>query len=235
MRKSRKRNKKRKSQDVRKVDFGLSIDIREPQWIIDQLKERCDPEQLRIEMFEVGDYFYGGKIGIERKSATDFILSIPKVFHQVQELKRAFEIPYLLIEGDYSLLFGTRRKMSPKAIVGALCSIKAHYDVNVMFTNQQYLVDTILTLVEKHTDEKAVPYRPLRPQPSTSDYQINILTSLPYVGETTAKLILNEFGSPLNALTNIDRWSKIPRITALRLRKIREVLNEGDPEDTWEV
>lgn len=218
-----------------KVDMDISIDLREPQWIIDQFKQICNPDKLRIEPFEVSDYFIGDRIGIERKSVHDFVLSIPKVFSQVQELKDNFAIPYLLLEGDFSLLFGTRRQMSPQAINGALVSVKAHYDVNIMFTNQAMIIHTILAIFEKHTDGKAIPYRPIRPKPSITDHQLHILTSLPRVGEKTARALLEEYETPVNAIRNIDDWSKIKGITPPRARKIKEILYQGEVDDTWEV
>lgn len=219
----------------RKVDMDISIDIREPQWIIDQFKQSCNTDRIRIEAFEVGDYFVGDTIGIERKAVHDFVLSIPKVFSQVQELKDNFNIPYLLLEGDFSLLFGTRSQISPNAILGALISVKAHYDVNIMFTNQAMVVQTILALFEKHTDGKAIPYRPIRPKPSITDHQLHILTSLPSVGEKTARELLERFNTPVNAIRNIDDWTKVRGITPQRARKIKEILYQGEPDDTWEV
>lgn len=232
-----KRYKKRTLPEMpdQRVKVELSIDLREPQWLIDAFKMACDPDLLHIGVFEVGDYFYGKKLGIERKSPTDFVMSIPKVFAQVQELRGAFEIPYLLIDGDFSLLFSTHRHISPRAIIGALTSIKAHYDVNIMFTNQAHIVNTVLSLIEKHTDSTAVPYTPMRPRPTNEDYQVHVLTSLPHVGPATAKDILKRYGSVMNAFRHVEEWAKVPRITAERQREIAKILSEGSDDEAWEL
>ena len=74
-------------------------------------------------------------------------------------------------------------------------------------------------------NEPAVPI--IRGKPKlmeTPDEQEFFLAGLPLINIKRARLILNKFKNPINALNNIDSWEKIPTIGKRIVREVKKVL-----------
>ena len=73
---------------------------------------------LIVSALPAGDYIINGTIGIERKSAEDFVQSIiaNRLFDQIARLKRSAPRPLLIVEGNPYM---TAHKIQDCAIRGA--------------------------------------------------------------------------------------------------------------------
>ena len=84
---------------------------------------------------KVGDYIASDRVGIERKTMTDFLGSVmnQRLFRQLNELSANFESPVLILEGNPELLWH-ESGMHPNAIRGALASIAVDHSVPIIWT-----------------------------------------------------------------------------------------------------
>lgn len=113
--------------------FLLRVDNRETRsGLTQQLKSRSDLE-VKFEDLPVGDFLLSDDVVVERKAASDFVLSIldKRLFSQVQLMKAAYARAIVLIEGD---VFATRSAIQPDALRGALSWLAVIEGVAVMTT-----------------------------------------------------------------------------------------------------
>ncbi|MFT4092905.1 MAG: ERCC4 domain-containing protein, partial [Niabella sp.] len=84
----------------------------------------------------VGDYIINNYIGIERKTAADFVQSIisNRLFEQISRLRRAIPRPLLIIEGNP---YGTSHQISESAIRNAMLSVMIAWQVPVLFAKDK--------------------------------------------------------------------------------------------------
>ncbi|WP_069807697.1 ERCC4 domain-containing protein [Vulcanisaeta thermophila] len=174
---------------------------------------------------EVGDYVVPGNVGIERKRAMDLISSIVdgRLFEQSNELSRAYDRAYVVIEGDLWRA-ASRRDVHEHAIISSLVSI-INLGVRVLFTHNEegtaYLIKTIAEGGSTH----GVKSVPVRKGGTIYDAQIAFLSSLPGIGMRRAEALLRAFGTPLNALNNLNQWvRRVDGINEKVVAAVRKVL-----------
>ncbi|MEG1349613.1 MAG: ERCC4 domain-containing protein, partial [Hafnia sp.] len=136
---------------------------------------------------------------VERKSASDFILSImdQRLFQQVAKMKLEYAKPMILIEGD---VFRTRSKMKPAAIAGAMSYLTAIAGVNLVTIADPRETAMMLATMARHLQEGLgyeIPMRVGKPKSSAlmSQYLVESLAS---IGPKNAKVLLKHFGSALD-------------------------------------
>ncbi|GBC75469.1 UvrABC system protein C [archaeon HR06] len=162
---------------------------------IRELGGRVDFAQL-----EVGDYILSNECGIERKSIKDLIRSVydGRLFDQIFRLQEEFDMVFLLIEGDLKEI--EEYSENPKAIYGALISLLLNTKVRLIPSpNPLVSAQLILTLAE-HLQRKRGVGGPLirkgKKGENLYQQQLNLISSLPGVGERLAKRLLEVFGTP---------------------------------------
>ena len=94
-------------------------------------------ENLNIieKQLKVADYICSERVGVERKTVTDFLESIldQRIFNQLCALAESFTNPVLLIEGNPESMF-MERNIHPNTIRGVLSSIAIDYKVPILWT-----------------------------------------------------------------------------------------------------
>lgn len=86
---------------------------------------------IEYKQLEAGDYIIGERFIIERKTASDFILSIQsnRIFDQCRKLHRTHHFPLLLLEGNpYSI----EKSISRNTIQGAMISINTGWQIPII-------------------------------------------------------------------------------------------------------
>lgn len=151
----------------------------------------CDVIEKRLEL---ADFIISDEIGVERKSAHDFVRSVMdgRLFSQIANLRGSFAKPVLLIEGKN--LYG----IHPNAIRGAVSSIAIDYGVPIIWTDS--IEDTasyLYTIARREQLEKGkeVGIKGERKPFTMGEYQEYVIASLPGIGPLTAKSLLSHFGS----------------------------------------
>jgi Fanconi anemia group M protein len=204
----------------------VTVDYRErPSGIIDLMIQAGI--KLKIEKMSYGDYIINDRITIERKTATDFLLSMidGRLFKQVANLKKNTRHPLILIEGNP---FRTDLKVNRSAIQGALLNIQIIFYLPIVYSRSRKesveMMQNMARQIEKNTDVMPLRngYRPRK----LASRQLYILQGLPGIGPQIAKRLLKRFGSVSKALmAPVERLNRVDGIGLVTAKKIREVLD----------
>lgn len=174
---------------------------------------------------DIGDYVVPGNVGIERKNAMDFISSIVdgRLFEQGSELVKAYDKAYVIIEGDLWRA-ASRRNVHEHAIISSLISL-SEIGIRILYThNEEGTAYTIKSLAEGGVN-LGVKTTVIKKSNSIYDAQITFLSSLPGIGIKRAAALLKAFGTPLNALNNLNQWvRKVDGINEKIVALVRKVL-----------
>lgn len=195
--------------------------------ILDILKQRCN---LVEQQLEVGDYLLSKRVCVERKTTGDFISSIldQRLFAQISEMKRNFENPVLIIEGNG--LFRDERKVHPNAIRGALASVSIDYGIPVIHTeNNLETAEMLLTIAKREQLPRKSSFnvRGSKRAKSMNDVQEILLAGLPNVNTATAKSLLKHFGSPEKVFAATEsQLMEVGGIGPIMAKRIRTVLSK---------
>jgi Fanconi anemia group M protein len=114
--------------------------------------------------------------------------------------REAFAKPFVIIEGDISLLFSIRN-VAPNAILGALSSLVLDWNVPILITkNKEETADLLLVIAKREQLEKkrSLPMRPEQKPQLLDEAQQFFVEGLPQIGPETARALLKHFKSPKN-------------------------------------
>jgi len=204
----------------------IHADIREkPSLVTKILQKKCD---LQFQSLVSADYRLSARLGVERKTTSDFLQSMidKRLFNQLHELKRNFAKPLLLIEGNGADLFSLR-KINENAIRGALASVVIDYSVPIIWTHSPHETASMLYSMAYREQIKLKKNTQIREKirfRSFNQQQMFLLSGLPGISDEKAKNLLKQFGSPEkifaaseNELTEV---SGIGNILAKRVRHL---------------
>jgi Fanconi anemia group M protein len=149
------------------------------------------------ETLSIGDFIISDRTAIERKTAEDFVASIidGRLFEQISNLKSAYEMPILLIEGES---FQTSRNIAPEAVMGAVASIIIDFSVPVVWTRSPSETALLLLSIarrEQSKGERRPRIRMERRPESLAHEQEFVVAGLPLVDRIIARRLLKAFGS----------------------------------------
>ncbi len=181
---------------------------------------------VESKQLDVGDYLISERVGVERKEVDDFLSSMMdgRLFSQVKALKRAYQSPLIIIEGES--LFN-RRQIPAEAIRGALASITTNFGVPLMFTvDDEDTAQFLLTLVKREVAEGRTPG--IRGEKGTmlvQERQQFILEGLPNISGIKAQRLLSHFGSVKAVLEAPEKeLMKVQGIGKVIAKEIRATL-----------
>jgi ERCC4-type nuclease len=225
--------------DKRKGDQPtIIVDSREAKSapkIVKGLKERG--ADISIRYLEKGDYVISNLCAFERKTVSDFVYTLTRryLFDQLYTLAECYEKPFVLIEGYLPIVY-KYSKIQPASVWGAMFAL-AKQGINLMHTNSyKETVDFLYTAAkqEQIVEKRSPVVHPVKKHDTLADAQIFFMASLPNIGREKAVSLLNSYQCPLNALVNVDQWSKDvhglgPKIT----KKVKDVIHQTyeEPDD----
>jgi Fanconi anemia group M protein len=220
-------NPGQKTLDVFKSEEGIVVlaDNREAgSKVVTELKKTVD---IRLIQLEVGDYIVSDRVGIERKSAQDFVSSIidKRLFDQVAELMKHFDKPILIIEGTdiYS-----KRAIHPNAIRGALASLAVDFGVPILFSQDAADTASIIEIIARREQLSKQRYPSIRGKKksiSLREQQLQLVASLPNISLTLAERLLEHFKTPENLFTaSENELSKVEKIGKVKSETIKKVV-----------
>jgi len=184
---------------------------------------------IRIEALPKGDYIISDLCAIERKTVHDFVYTLTRryLFEQLFQLKEAYAKPFILIEGYLPIIYKFSR-IQPASVWGAMFALAKQGIFMIHTTNHRETVDFLYTAAkQEQIVEKRIPIvHAVKKHETLADAQIFFLASLPNIGREKATALLNSYQTPLNALLNLDLWTKAvhglgPKIT----KKVRQVIH----------
>jgi len=219
----------------------------QPTIIIDSREAKTAPKivkglkelgaDISIRYLEKGDYVISNLCAFERKTVSDFVYTLTRryLFDQLFTLQQCYEKPFILIEGYLPIVY-KYSKIQPASVWGAMFAL-AKQGINLMHTNSyKETVDFLYTAAkqEQIVEKRSPVVHPVKKHDSLADAQIFLMASLPNIGREKAVSLLNTYQCPLNALNNVDRWSKDvhglgPKIT----KKVKNVIHKTyeEPDD----
>jgi len=212
----------------------------QPTLIIDSREAKSAPKivkglkelgaDISIRYLEKGDYVISSLCAFERKTVSDFVYTLTRryLFDQLFTLKECYEKPFVLIEGYLPIVY-KYSKIQPASVWGAMFAL-AKQGINLIHTNSyKETVDFLYTAAkqEQIVEKRAPVVHPVKKHDTLAEAQIFFMASLPNIGREKAVALLNSYQCPLNALVNVDQWSKDvhglgPKIT----KKVKDVIHK---------
>ena len=185
--------------------------------------------KVKTQQLEIGDYILSKDLAIERKTQEDFVRSIidHRLLNQVQELKRNYKKPLIILEGDndiYSLM-----NMHPNAIRGMLTTITLIYNVPILYTkNPRDTTELILTLIKQIKKDssyfESLPKKKPLDLPKQQEY---FISGLPGIGGKTAKELLKEFKTIQNIINASEAdLKKVPKLGEKKVTKLKDLFSK---------
>lgn len=171
-----------------------------------------------------GDYLVDGRYLFERKTLTDFVVSIEsgRLFTQALRLAEVAGVrPALILEGTAAQLRYCR--MRREAIRGALVTLSMFIGLPVLRTRSaEETVETFRYVAEqgRAVAQGALPRKGQRPK-GRAAYQHHLLQGLPGIGPERARRLLRHFGS-VRAVMAADR-SELAAVPGIGDRTARRI------------
>jgi Fanconi anemia group M protein len=206
----------------------IKVDIRELESGVYKILKDKIGANIAVENLNFGDYVINNNVVIERKTTTDFVNSIidGRLFRQALGLKRYYERPLVLIEGD-PLFQDISNNIHPNAIKGALVSLSVKWKIPVIFSKDPEETAIYLSLISAQNEYLAgeVKKRQGKKPKKPGKRPLYFLTGLPYVGEKTGLKLLNHFGS-IEKVVNApsEELREVPGVGNKKVEMIKEVL-----------
>lgn len=181
---------------------------------------------IRLEKLDVGDYIIGD-VGIERKTAGDFLQSIVdgRLLNQAKLLSETFESSIIVIEGAdlYS-----RRLIHPNAIRGALAALSTDLRISVIPTVDEEDTAGFIAVIARRAMKKKeeMPLERRKPPSPTLDrLQRFVVEGLPGVSVILADRLLRKFKTAERVMTASEaELMLVPGIGPKKAKRIREIL-----------
>jgi len=178
----------------------------------------------------VADYICSERVGIERKTVSDFLQSIvdQRLFEQAKALKDTYPNCAMIIEGNIEDLYSTRN-IHPNAINGALSSLAIDYRMPFIWSMAESHTASLLHTIAKREQmdkEKIVAIRGDKRVMSYEDQQKFLVAGLPNVSTVLAERLLEKFGTPKKVFSAKQaQLKKVEGIADKRAKSIWEMLN----------
>jgi DNA excision repair protein ERCC-4 len=188
--------------------------------------------RYQLARLEVADYDVGGRYGVERKTAGDFINSLidGRLFEQAKYLRDAYDTAIIVIEGD--LMEETRfRQIKLNPLFGAFAAL-AENGVSVLqvsgFRETALLIYVLWRRLQKEGSNFLVRTKKkvFKETTSVPTIQLNLIATLPGISREMAEKILLEFKTPRKFFTASPvELRKINGLGPRRIQKILQILD----------
>jgi ERCC4-type nuclease len=185
--------------------------------------------KVKTETLEKGDYILSDRCAVERKTVTDFVYTLTRryLFEQLFSLKDAYPQSMILLEGYLPIIYKFSH-IQPVAVWGAMFNLAKNGIAIVNTTSYKETIDFLYVGArqEQIVEKRAPAVHAFKKTGTLSDAQVYLIASLPNIGREKATAILQSYQTPLNALVNVDSWSKtIHGLGPVTTNKVKEVIS----------
>lgn len=205
----------------------ITVDSRESRSGMYELLQRIPGVTVAQAELECADYCVGEDLlGVERKTANDFCVSIMdgRIFGQIALIKAKFAHAVVLVEGD---LRQVQSAIAPEALDGALSYIALLSGVQVLQSRDTAHTAALLYRMGLHIVHGLgyeIPLRVAKPKDNASLHQY-LIQGLPGVGPTGAKALLAHFKTPRAVFAaTVAELSQVKAFGPKTVARIAEVL-----------
>jgi ERCC4-type nuclease len=183
---------------------------------------------IEMDRLPTGDYLIDDRILIERKTHTDFILSLidGRLFPQVARLAHSRYRSLMLIEGPAP---PNVPDVHPHSVEGALVSIAAMWRLPVLHStdvDESYRLVRFLADQGSQSCQTVLPRYDRKPK-RLATRRLFVLQGLPGVGPALACRLLAQLGSVERVMTaDAGALAAIPGIGPKKAARIREIISD---------
>ncbi len=190
-------------------------------------------EKLGIDVtlttLEVGDYVVSDRVGIERKTAEDFLSTLldgRDLFGQVSDLKRAYDRPLIIIEGEGIY---TARQVHPNVIRGVLAAITIDFGVPIIFSRDEEDTAALISVIAKREQvdsKREINLHGKKSAATLKEQQEYLVSAISEIGPVVARNLLRHFGS-VERIMNASREElmKVELVGPKTADRIKEVVS----------
>jgi len=154
-----------------------------------------------------GDYVISDRCAIERKTVHDFVHTLTRrtLFDQLFGLKETYPNAMVLIEGYLPLVYKFTRT-NPSAVWGAMFSLAKQGMALIHTTSSKETIDFLYTAArqEQLVCKRTLTLHPTKKTTTLADAQLYFISSLFNIGRQRSLAILENYLTPIAALTDID-------------------------------
>jgi ERCC4-type nuclease len=184
---------------------------------------------VKTENLEKGDYILSDECAVERKTVNDFVYTLTRryLFEQLFRLKDVYPKSLILLEGYLPIIYKFSH-IQPVAIWGAMFNLAKNGIALINTTSYKETIDFLYVAArQEQIVEKRIPtVHPFKRTETLFDAQLYFVASLPNIGREKATALLKSYQTPLNAMINVDDWSKtVHGLGPVISNKVKEVLN----------
>jgi len=185
---------------------------------------------IDLKSMNQGDFLLSKRVCVELKTQEDFVNSIldGRLLTQIKELKKNFEKPLLVIQGNQDIY--SIRRIHPNAIKGMIATIAISYGIPLISTKDHIETASLFYVIAKreqidknrefymHTDKKTM---------SLNEQQEYIISAFPGVGTVLARPLLEKFESIKNVINApINKLMEIEKIGEIKAKRIKEIIEK---------
>ncbi|MEI6421130.1 MAG: ERCC4 domain-containing protein [Lentisphaerota bacterium] len=172
--------------------------------VIESLRSLIDVD-LDIKRLSVGDYLVDKRFIFERKTLSDFSLSIVqgRLFNQAQNLAKYDCHPIMILEGTSKNI--AEYGVSREAVQGAIITISIIFGIPILRARDSCETAKLMVMTAKQADRTVsggVQRQGYRPKGKKAR-QLYILQGLPGIGRKRAELLIEKFGT-VEAVVNAE-------------------------------
>jgi ERCC4-type nuclease len=183
---------------------------------------------VKTQLLEKGDYILSDQCAVERKTVNDFVYTLTRryLFEQIFTLKDVYPKSLVVLEGYMPIIY-KYSSIQPSAVWGAMFNLAKNGVSLVSTSTYKETIDFLYTAAkqEQIVEKRSPVVHAFKKCETLSDSQVYLVASLPNVGREKATAILNAYQTPMNALINVDDWSKaVHGLGPVITNKVKEVL-----------
>lgn len=181
---------------------------------------------IKLDSLQHADYILSSRVGVELKHPDDFVNSIidGRLLEQLRELKKNFERPLIIIEGERDL-YGIRQ-IHPNAIRGMLATIAVSYGIPIIQTKDNKDTAELICAIAKREQVEKSSFSPHfeKKTATLKDNQEYVVSSFPNVGINLARELLKNFKNIKNIVNaSEDDLKNVSGIGEKNAKAIKDV------------
>ena len=180
---------------------------------------------VELKSLDVGDYIVGEWV-IERKTVKDFVESISdgRLWDQLEKLSKV-EKKILIIEGEENMYLLSN--LSPNYIRSIILKILLNYKIPILWSKNYKDTANYLELLSDGKESKIIKMK--KKKKSKEEIYIEILKTIPGIGENLAKKLVEKFGNLYNIIH--APLVELERILGEKRAKLLKEIFEGEEKD----
>jgi len=218
------------SRSESELDLTIFVDSRETKSEVTKFLDKAGVD-LKLQNLGIGDYVISERVCIERKRVDDFLESLinkrRNLLEQILRLKKEYEKPLLIIEGES--LYGDRN-VHPNVVRAVMAAIAIDLSVPIIQTRDEADTASLLYVIakrEQRPTKREINPHGKKPSGSLRAQQEYLVSALPNIGIITAKNLLTQFKTVERILTATkEELMEVDHVGEKTAGYIKEVLSK---------